>query len=49
MKWASQIANEGIFYIPRFAHWPILITKMRGAASSSVFAVEFGLGRNGLP
>jgi len=53
MEWSCQISNEGVlyilFYIRRFAHWPILITKMRGAASSSVFAVEFGLGRNGLP
>ena len=35
MEWSCQISNEGVlyilFYIRRFAHWPILETKMRGA------------------
>jgi hypothetical protein len=53
MKWSCQISNEGVlyilFYIRRFAHWPILETKMRGATSLFGFAVAVALGRNGLP
>lgn len=53
MKWSRQISNEGVlyilFYISRFAHWPILETKMHGAFSLFGFAVAVGLGRNGLP
>ena len=53
MEWSCQISNEGVlyilFYIRRFAHWPILITKMRGAAFCSVFAATVGLERDGLP
>ena len=53
MKWSRQISNEGVlyilFYIRRFAHWPILETKMHGAASLFGFAVVVALGRNGLP
>ena len=49
MKWSCQISNEGVLYIRRFAHWPILETKMRGATSLFGFAVAVALGRNGLP
>ena len=53
MEWSCQISNEGVlyilFYIRRFAHWPILETKMHGAASLFGFAVVVALGRNGLP